>query len=140
MDFKLQYRRQCLLLGTFPLHVIEANLLESILKFKFYRIPITEWKPVLLTLENDKSLKKLMIEVEVEDPAVTNPSHLHKLKFLDAFLESLCKHLIKNDALVELQLHRLPLSFSNIQMLSKVLYQVYIKTLVDSSFNKSLII
>lgn len=122
MNFKDRYRRECLLKGTSPLHVIEAYLKDSVLNFKFFRIPVTEWTPIFLTLNSDLTLKKICVSIDVVDQHAisSNANHKQKLKYLHTFLEHLSTHLSNNKLLVELELIGLPTTSSDIKKLAKV--------------------
>lgn len=122
MDFKDRYRRECLLKGTSPLHVIEAYLKDNVLNFKFFRIPVSEWIPIFLTLNIDSTLKKICVSIDVVDQHAisSNPNHKQKLKYLHTFLEHLSTHLCNNKLLVELKLIGLPITSFDIRKLAEV--------------------
>ena len=119
MDFKSRYRRECLLKGTSPLHVIEACLADAILKFKFLRIPPSEWNPILSALKSSFTVKNISVTNDV-DLAINSKIHNQKLKHLHSFMESLSVHLSHNFILTKLELVGLPFSYANIEQLSKV--------------------
>lgn len=121
MDFKSRYRRECLLKGTSPLHVIEACLADAILNFKFFRIPLTEWNPILSALKSSFTIKKICVANDV-DLSVNDKIHKQKLKHLNSLMESLSVHLSHNHILTKLELVGLPFSYADIQQLSKVCY------------------
>ena len=125
MDFKNRYRRECLLSGTSPLHVIEAYLSDFTLNFKFFRIPLSEWGPIILTLRNDETLKKININIDFSDHLIDNPTHKQKLQKLPLLVESLASQLKQNSNLTEIQLIGLPFSSSDLQILAQVLLIYY---------------
>ena len=125
MNFKKSYRNFCLLTGSCPLHCIEANLVNCVLSFKFFRIPVSEWNPILSTLNCDITLKKICVIIDV-DFTINNPTHQQKLKHLTSFIESLCVHLKNNQSLLELKLVGLPLSRTNVEHLAKVYYEIFL--------------
>ena len=125
MDFKSRYRRECLVTGTSPLHAIEASLSESVLNFKFFRIPINEWNPILSTMKNDASLRKIIIKIDYNDYTINNPTHQKKLVNLDALCADLSSHLSNNASLNELKLIGLPLSCKAVSDISQVAIHIH---------------
>lgn len=122
MNFQERYRRECILAGTSPLHVVEAYLTSSTLNFNFFRIPSeTEWAPIFEALSHDSSLKKIVVTIDYDNHTVKNPTHQQKLKQLRRLVEHLCHHLGQNTKLTELQLIGLPLADADVKLLSKVL-------------------
>lgn len=90
------------------------------LDFKFFRIPITEWTPLLVALAADTSLKQISIKIDFGDYTVSNPTHQQKLKHLGSLCESLSLHLSRNTKLNSLKLLALPLAKKDINILSEV--------------------
>jgi hypothetical protein len=119
MDFKSRYRRECLLKGTSPLHVIEACLADAILKFKYFRIPASEWGPILSALKSTFTVKKIFVMIDF-DLAINNKIHKQKLKHLHSFMENLNVHLSNSQILTHLELVGLPFSYADIEQLGKV--------------------
>jgi hypothetical protein len=119
MDFKSRYRRECLLKGNSPLHVIEACLADAILKFNFFRVPPSEWNPILSTLKSNFTIKKINVMIE-DDLVINKKIHEQKLKHLNSFMETLRVHLGNNQILTQLELVGLPFSHADIAHLTKV--------------------
>ena len=106
--------------GTSPLHVIESTSPEFTLNFKFFRIPTSEWAPILLALRSDQTLNKIMITIDFADHTVNNPSHKKKLTRLQLLISSVASHLSQNANLKEIHLIGLPLSTSDVETLAQV--------------------
>lgn len=124
MDFKLRYRRECIAAKTSPLHVIEASNVS--LDFKFFRIPESEWAPVLEALKNDTTLKRISVSIDLEDKSlVENRIHKQKLRHLEPFIWHLSQHLLVNSNLTELHLKGLPMTARDVEQISKVLVVDY---------------
>lgn len=125
MDLKSNYRRECLLKGTSPLHVIEANFCKFLLKFDFFQIPASEWDPIFSILQSDLTLKKIAVSINVDQNVIQNPFHALKLKNLHKLIENLSVHVTHNQQLIELQLVGLPIEDCDIQQLvyvSKIVF------------------
>lgn len=122
MDFKDRYRRECLLKGTSPLHIIEVYLKDFVLNFKYFRIPVKEWIPIFSTLNSDSTLKKICVSIDDVDQHTpsSNPNHKQKLKHLPIFFEHLITHLSNNNILVELKLIGLPITSYDVIKLAEV--------------------
>ena len=120
MDFQARYRRECLLSGTSPLHAVESHLADGVLDLKYFRVPVSEWVPLLAALASDTTLKKITIRIDYTDHTVPNPNHRAKLKHLDDLCRSLCASLSRTTTLRSLQLTGLPLSAKGITELAAV--------------------
>ncbi|XP_057364604.1 protein Cep78 homolog [Daphnia carinata] len=118
MNFVSTYKRECLLKGTSPLHAIESSWPDTILNFKFLRIPSSEWDPVLAALRKNFSVKKICVTIDV-DLKSKNHIHMTKLKHLHPFVQSLLIHLNNSQHLTELFLVGIPFSVADLDCVSK---------------------
>ena len=94
---------------------------DAILKFNFFRVPPSEWNPILSTLKSNFTIKKINVMIE-DDLVINKKIHEQKLKHLNSFMETLRVHLGNNQILTQLELVGLPFSHADIAHLSKVQY------------------